>query len=302
MAAFDWLKGQVARLGDVLPRQLLAAGFQLNGARIPLLGPQGIFKPKALNIAPLSLTTSPNSPYSDAFGSDELLRYSYRGPDPQHPDNVGLRFAMERKLPLVYFHGIAVGKYVGAWPVLVVRDNPKDLVFTVAVEDMKNLGAEARASGGVTHEDLDAMKRRYATSLVKTRLHQKKFRERVLEAYRHQCAFCRLRHSELLDAAHIIPDSDPAGEPAVRNGLALCSLHHGAFDQYFLGLRPDLVLEVRPDILREKDGPTMVHAIQALHGLRMEPPRRMEWQPEPKLVRMKYELFRASCPPPDGAY
>jgi hypothetical protein len=52
----------------------------------------------------------------------------------------------------------------------------------------------------------------------------------VLAAYRHQCSLCRLKHEELLDAAHIIPDADPEGEPVVSNGLALCRLHHSAFD------------------------------------------------------------------------
>src|ERR1041384_3036364 len=79
------------------------------------------------------------------------------------------------------------------------------------------------------------------------------FRERVLEAYRYQCSFCRLRHEQLLDAAHIIGDTEAQGEPVVRNGLSLCKLHHAAFDNHFVGLRPDYVLEVRPDILRERD-------------------------------------------------
>ena len=50
----------------------------------------------------------------------------------------------------------------------------------------------------------------------------------MLEAYQSQCAFCRLRRAELLDAAHIIPDSHPLGEPRVSNGLALCKIHHAA--------------------------------------------------------------------------
>ena len=97
------------------------------------------------------------------------------------------------------------------------------------------------------------MRRAYATAAVRVRLHQRAFRERVLRAYRQQCAFCRFRHPELLDAAHILPDSDPGGEPVVRNGLALCTLHHGKFDRLFLGVRPDDTIEVRPDILREED-------------------------------------------------
>jgi hypothetical protein len=35
-------------------------------------------------------------PYADAEGPDGLLRYRYRGADPQHPGNVALRRAFER--------------------------------------------------------------------------------------------------------------------------------------------------------------------------------------------------------------
>jgi len=52
-----------------------------------------------------------------------------------------------------------------------------------------------------------------------------------------------------------LPDGHPRGEPIVPNGLALCKLHHAAFDRHILGVRPDLVVEVRLDILREVDGP-----------------------------------------------
>ena len=83
--------------------------------------------------------------------------------------------------------------------------------------------------GAVRYDDA-GYRRRYATSQVRHRLHQQGFRERVLAAYREQCAMCRLRHPELLEAAHIIPDTEPGGDPIVPNGLSLCRLHHGAFD------------------------------------------------------------------------
>jgi putative restriction endonuclease len=145
---------------------------------------------------------------------------------------------------------------------------------------------------GAVSEDPDSVRRSYVTGVVRVRLHQRAFRERVLEAYQRQCAFCRFRHEELLDAAHIVPDSEPGGEPVVRNGLALCTLHHSAFDRQFLGLRPDYVLEVRPDILREHDGPTLVHAIQALHGQRILLPRAEALRPDRTLLAMRYEKFR----------
>lgn len=294
-AAFEWLADQVTRHSDVLPRQVLASGFQLEGVRVPLVGPQGIFKPRVLSDVPLSITTAPDGPYDDAFGDDGLLRYRYRGKEPNHPDNRGLRAAMERRVPLVYFHGVARGRYVAAWPVFVVRDDPANLSFSVEVDDANYFKRPEEIGAATAIKEGDDARRRYITASVRVRLHQRAFRERVLDAYRRQCAFCRLRHEELLDAAHIVPDTAPEGEPVVRNGLALCALHHTAFDRYFVGLRPDYVIEVRADIRRERDGPTLVHAIQALHGTRIVVPRSAPLRPDPKLVEVRYEQFRRAA-------
>lgn len=294
-AAFEWLTDQVMRYGDVLPRALLAQGFILDDIRVPLVGPQGIFKPRILEKVPLSITTAPDGPYDDAFGKDGLLRYRYRGVDPGHRDNQGLRTAMTNRLPLVYFHGIASGRYVAAWPVFVVGDNPTPPAptFSIAVDDKGHLGINPEL-GQMVGEDTASGRRAYVTSTVRVRLHQRAFRERVLEAYRRQCAFCRLRHEELLDAAHIIPDSEPEGEPIVRNGLALCNLHHAAFDRFFVGLRPDYIIEVRPDILKEGDGPTLKYAIQGLQGARIQLPHHQELHPDTGLLSQRYMLFRTA--------
>jgi putative restriction endonuclease len=295
-AAFDWLAEYVARNGDVIPRQILAQGFTLDGVRVPLVGPQGIFKPRILREVPLSITTVPDGPYDDAFGPNGLLRYRYRGSDPDHPDNRGLRLAMAWRIPLVYFIGLVPGKYVAEWPVYVVGDDPAGLAFSVAVDDPAylRLGTAATADSTLADEGAASIRRAYVTASVRVRLHQRAFRERVLDAYRRQCAFCRLRHEELLDAAHIVPDTQPEGEPHVRNGLSLCTLHHAAFDRRFLGLRPDYVIEVRPDIRGERDGPTLVHAIQALHESRIILPESKRLQPDPALLEIRYQQFRLS--------
>lgn len=292
-AAFAWLGDQIALHGDVLPRPVLAEGFQFNGTRVPLLGPQGIFKPQVMSEVPLSITTAPHGPYDDSFGPDELLRYRYRGTDPNHFDNRGLRFAMERRLPLVYIHGVVPGKYLVTWPVFVVEDDPDNLTFSVAVDDAQHLGLSDNTALQLgVREEADAARRSYITAAVRVRLHQRAFRERVLEAYRRQCAFCRLRHEELLDAAHIIPDAEPGGEPVVQNGLSLCTLHHAAFDRYFIGLRPDFTIEVREDLRRERDGPTLLHAIQGLHDSQIVLPRRTEYRPARDLLEVRYRRFR----------
>ena len=126
---------------------------------------------------------------------------------------------------------------------------------------------------------------------VRVRLHQRAFRERVLQAYREQCAICRLRHSELLDAAHIIPDTEPEGEPVVSNGLALCKLHHAAFDRQFLAIRPDYVIEIRRDILEESDGPMLLHGLKEMHQKKIVLPTVSEHRPNPMFLEKRYQRF-----------
>jgi putative restriction endonuclease len=114
----------------------------------------------------------------------------------------------------------------------------------------------------------------------------------VIEAYRRHCAICRLRHQELLEAAHILPDGHPQGEPIVPNGMALCGLHHGAFDAHILTVTPDYDIEVRGDVLEEIDGPMLVHGLQGFHGRRIHLPSRRSAWPKREFLEERYALFR----------
>jgi putative restriction endonuclease len=123
-------------------------------------------------------------------------------------------------------------------------------------------------------------------------MHQQAFRERVLHAYREHCAVCRLRHYELLEAAHILPDTHERGEPIVSNGLSLCSLHHAAFDSNILGITPDLLVDIRGDILEEIDGPMLVHGLQEFQGKKILVPRSEIHHPNREFLAERYDLFR----------
>ena len=116
--------------------------------------------------------------------------------------------------------------------------------------------------------------------------------ERVVRAYQHHCAVCRLKRDELLEAAHIVPDADPLGAPVVPNGVALCKLHHAAFDRYLIGIRPDCVVEVRRDVLDDTDGPMLIHGLQGFHGTSLLLPRVRALRPDPVLLEARYERFR----------
>ena len=294
LAAFQWLRAQMDVHGEMLPRLILAQGFMLDDRRVPLLGPQGIFKPAVCEI-PLSITTSPNSPYSDSWTPDNRLRYAYRGSDPGHGDNRGLRRAMQTQTPLVYFFGIAPGQYLVTMPVYIVGDHPELLSFEVQVDDAAQLNRPPEPRDMVS-EDRAAIRREYVTSIVRRRVHQLSFRARVIEAYRTRCAFCRLRHQELLDAAHITADAAVTGEPVVSNGLSLCKLHHAAFDRQFLTVRPDYTIEVRQSILDEEDGPMLLHGLKGMHGTSIYVPREASLQPDRLRLEERYAAFLRAAP------
>jgi putative restriction endonuclease len=292
--AFQFLSEQTQLRGDdVLPRDVLAKGFEFEGRRVPLLGPQGIFKPAILPEMPLSITTVPvvegeERPYDDGVGPDGFLRYRYRGCDPFHRDNQSLRLAMQRGVPLIYLVGIVPGRYMAVWPVYIVRDHPQSLSFSVAVDAPY---MPVIASMKLDPVSLEA-RRAYVTVEAQRRLHQQSFRERVLRAYQDQCAICRLRHEELLEAAHILPDGHPRGTPIVPNGLALCKLHHAAYDRNILGIRSDLIIELRLDILREADGPMLQHGLQGFEGRTIHTPRPPHLRPRADFLAERYEIFR----------
>jgi putative restriction endonuclease len=287
LAAFDWLSTQTAIFDDVIPRDILENGFTFSGKRIPLISPQGIFKPKDMQY-PLSITTSPESPYRDTY-EENVLEYRYRGTDPNHRDNVGLREAYKRKLPLAYLKGIVPGKYMAIWPVFITGDDPEALTFRLMVDDPNLLQKTTELSYSVSESD--AGRRAYITASVKVRVHQKSFRERVLDAYLSQCTVCKIRHRELLDAAHIIPDDHPQGEPIIANGLSLCKLHHAAFDNMFIGIKPDYTIQVRNDILDEEDGPMLIHGLKELHNQSIILPVKTIHWPDKDRLSWKFEKF-----------
>lgn len=285
-AAFNWLNEQIEIHSDVLSRDLLRKGFEFKGVRIPLVSPQGIFKPKEMEL-PLTITTSPKGPYDDSFNYDDQLLYKYRGTNPNHRDNVGLREVMKLELPLIYFHGIIPGRYLAIFPVYIIGDNQQNLSFTVV--------ADERAIATDTDTDFvgvkDEGRRSYITKKVKQRLHQRGFRERVLAAYRSHCAFCNLKHGELLDAAHIVPDGEPDGTPTVDNGLALCKIHHSAFDKYIIGVTPDYEIKIRTDILLEIDGPMLTYGFQKLHDQKLILPKSKKAWPDREKLDWRHQKF-----------
>ena len=166
---------------------------------------------------------------------------------------------------------------------LVVGDQPSLLTFTVLTAPLESIAA------GLPLE-MDEAGRRFYMRTVKQRADQQSFRHAVLKAYRTRCSVCRLRHTELLDATHIIPRA-AGGLATVPNGRAMCKIHHAAFDAGILGVRPDLRLEIRNDILDEVDGPMLRHGLQEMHGATLQAPTKKILQPSVEALEYRYSRF-----------
>ncbi|WP_242612740.1 HNH endonuclease [Janibacter limosus] len=289
-AAMGWLSDAATAERDWLRSETLRA-FEFDGVRVPLVDAQrGIRKP-ADAVAALSIRTvyrpeGAARPYEDAVGPDGRLRYKWRGTDPEHPENKALRAAMKAELPLIWFFGVGPGDYKPIYPVYIDAEESLQHQFVVAIDEVQRDSISDAADEHV---------RRYLRVERNQRVHQRVFRSTVMRAYETRCAVCSLRHGDLLDAAHIVEDRHDLGVASVRNGLALCKIHHAAFDANILGIRPDLVVQIRADLLEEVDGPMLQYGLKERHDERlMVLPSLKREQPDASLLELSYERFRAA--------
>lgn len=273
----------------------LKAGFEYAGERIPLVNPQrGIFKPQRMQFLLSIRTVFPRTGakvwYDDQrkvhqqiYQGDELIDYAFMGTDPAAADNRWLREAMEQRIPIIYFLGVAPGLYQPIVPTYVVGWDPRGLKASIAFGAVEATAAEYPGT---------AVERRYALREVKQRLHQASFREAVIAAYGGRCAISGLPEVRLLDAAHIVSDShEVLGQPVVPNGLPLSKIHHAAFDAHLLGIDPDFRIHVSRRLLTLKDGP-MLELLKTVHGARLHLPSRDKDRPDRERLVARFDVFR----------
>jgi putative restriction endonuclease len=289
-ACFASLDVLCAQYGEDVPyKGGLDAGFPFGGRRVPFLSPQkGIFR-AAVQKDPsaLSINTSANSPYDDEAVPDGFV-YAYRAGSPEQPDNRALRTARLSQAPLVYFVATRPGWYKAIYPVYVVEDDPG--ARRVLISPGRMVGPPDEPEPVLVDDPLE---RKYAVRETRVRLHQARFRGRVLIAYTSLCAICRLKESRLLDAAHIASDLELKGEPVIANGLSLCSIHHRAFDQNLVGISPNYTVHVSKRLLDDEDGP-MLELLKGFHSEPIVLPSRRAWKPDRERLAKRFEQFSAA--------
>lgn len=296
-AAFSRIH-QLNATHDVLSSQQLAEGFPFEGQRVPLVNPQrGIFKPRQMRYLLSIRTVFPRSGarvwYDDQrlahrriYDSQDLIEYAFMGNDPEAADNRWLREACAQRIPVIYFIGVAPGRFLAQVPAFITRWDRAALKAMVGF-------SESVDYAGAPFSDAEPA-RRYALGIVKQRLHQATFRQAVLSAYGGRCAVSGLPEPMLLDAAHIVSDKHEAlGQPVVPNGLPLSKIHHAAFDAQLIGIDPDYRLHISPRLLAQQDGP-LLEALKRLdhHAIRL--PARRQDRPDRNRLALRFDEFRAA--------
>ncbi|NJO35597.1 MAG: HNH endonuclease [Rhodospirillales bacterium] len=296
-AAFEQLR-RLALADATLDSAIIAKGFTFDGQRWPYWNPQrGIFKPSKVPFLLSIRTVFPRKgarvwyddqrqAHEQIYGGAEVLDYAFMGTNPEAPENQWLRDAAERQIPIIYFLGVSPGRYLPLTPTFIVDWSASLLKATIAFGDVASRQWEQRPP--------ESDDRRYALRLVKQRLHQVSFRERVLAAYDGRCAITKLPEPRLLDAAHIVSDRDEQlGHAVVSNGIALSKIHHAAFDNHLIGISPDGVIHVSERLLEIHDGPFLELGIKQIQGTQLWRPRRAADHPDRDRLARRFEEFRA---------
>lgn len=209
--------------------------------------------------------------------------------------NASLIDAVEEPVPIHFFYkgtDEAKWEYQGRVEVrgyeYVERDGRKVFEFTM------------RHAEGPTAADV-AREREEVERLLKTepqltddaeyserrrRARDRAFAEAVKDAYDYTCLVCGSRRESPdggfeVEAAHIYPKRE-GGADDPRNGLALCRLHHWAFDAGWISVTESYEIEVaeRPD----REG---YHEFKQLAGDRLSFPGRAKLRPHEKYLRAR---------------
>lgn len=281
---FEHLGEIVSAAGTVTREQLW--NFSLDGTTHRLIDrSRGIRNPKNM-LATLSIMSDPDGPYADREVDGSLFAYDYREGSIDG-DNAKLRRAYELQLPLVLLRKLQPGLYVPVCPVFVAADDPDKRQFLIALDgDLLEIENPASPT---------SLERKYVEQVTRRRLHQPMFRARVLQAYRSQCAVCRLGHERLLDAAHIIPDLELDGAPTVDNGLSLCKLHHGAYDADLLGIDEHYRIHISPKFATMGVNPMIECGFRQLSGNEIHRPKRVPDWPDSVRLGVRFEQFKEAC-------
>ncbi|MFD1599345.1 HNH endonuclease [Halobellus rarus] len=204
--------------------------------------------------------------YDDEFGQGDEFTYlgegvREKGDQKETAANKALIDAIEDPLPIYLFtstEGIDDYEYRG---LVEVQDYEyvSDGARMVYRFQIKRLGISSWEGYQRTASEVEETTREppsltensteYTTAESKVR--SSVFARKVKQRYDYRCAACGARRfspegNPEVEAAHIYPKSED-GPDDLRNGIALCKLHHWAFDRGWFSVDDDLGIIVRED-------------------------------------------------------
>lgn len=136
--------------------------------------------------------------------------------------------------------------------------------------------------------------KRFTTITTESLLRARGFRQAVVEAYGYKCAVCGLKINSPdsirweVQAAHIVPNG-LRGRDDICNGVALCRLHHWAFDVGWFTLLDDYKVQASPKVCSLPKGIGKIgnyelfRALEARHP-KISVPARREICPHPSAI------------------
>ncbi|MFB6216111.1 MAG: HNH endonuclease [Candidatus Nanohaloarchaea archaeon] len=246
------------------------------------------------------LLSKEGGPYSDEVTSSETFHYigeGLEGDQKRTPRNQALIDAVEESFPIYFFYQYeerSQWEYQGLVEVVdfqrIEKDGRKVFRFTMRRLDMDDY-TEYKEAQRTVEEQVEEPSLTEETEEVETKRKARSsaFSRRVKEQYGYKCAVCGVERRSPegvpeVEAAHIYPKEE-GGKDTVQNGIALCRLHHWAFDHGWFTITDDL--EVIVQETEEVDTPD---DIQEIAGRAILEPENSDYRPHKVYLEAHREL------------
>jgi putative restriction endonuclease len=163
------------------------------------------------------------------------------------------------------------------------QERPEALVLESTRLLAEKLGYDIAEVADIRESDLPPPGRD-REALVKLRVNQSFFRNRVLSAFEFRCCVTGLTNRVLLTASHIVPwAKDAKNRLNPRNGLCLNALHDRAFDRSLMWIEPDFIVRFSPELHQSPVASNQsLSWLLSFEGKRLLLPVRFE--PDPELL------------------
>jgi putative restriction endonuclease len=237
-------------------------------------GPKGIVNRKDKSF--IIIFSRALGPYADSFlgiGNFQFIGEGLKGDQKLERGNKALANSLKKDIPIYCFRQESNEKtwqYVGLVRILDYRYkyDGKRMVYVFEIEkiNLENYGLVEQEKNAILNElsNIPYLKETTKLKSYQCRIRSVEFSRRVKDMYKNTCAICgkSMYSPEGLpevESAHIYPKSKK-GSDDLRNGIALCHIHHWAFDAGWFNIKDDLTIEVNKkskylfDELKDIDG------------------------------------------------